>query len=107
MERAAARHRQIAATTCRFGPTSFVASSGARLRVRSPHSRRPAMASRVVHVEVTGKDGAALQRFYSDVFGWTLETDNPGGYGMYRQGEITGGIGAAQPGQPGMVTFYV
>ena len=65
------------------------------------------MGDKVVHVEVTGKNGPALQKFYSEVFGWTLETNNPGGYGMLRQGELTGGIGATQDGSAGNVTFYV
>jgi uncharacterized protein len=67
------------------------------------------MASTVVHFEVVGKDGPALQRFYSSVFGWTLDTNNPGGYGMVRGGDqgIGGGIGAAPDGSPGRVTFYV
>jgi uncharacterized protein len=66
------------------------------------------MGAQVIHVEVTGKDGAKLQQFFKDVFGWSLETNNPGGYGMYRQGDgLTGGIGAAGEGQPGGVTFYV
>ena len=66
------------------------------------------MGTTVVHVEVVGKDGPGLQQFYKDVFGWSLDTNNPGGYGMYRQdGGLTGGIGAAQDGGPGHVTFYV
>jgi len=65
------------------------------------------MGAKIVHVEVTGKDGTKLQKFYSDVFGWSLDTNNPGGYGMERQGEITGGIGTAQDGGAGNVTFYV
>lgn len=65
------------------------------------------MGDKVVHVEVTGKNGPALQKFYSEVFGWSLETNNPGGYGMLRQGELTGGIGATQDGSAGNVTFYV
>ena len=66
------------------------------------------MATKVVHVEVVGKDGDALKKFYGDVFGWSLDTNNPGGYGMYRQGDgLTGGIGATQDGTPGHVTFYV
>ena len=67
------------------------------------------MASTVIHVEVVGKDGPGLQRFYSDVFGWKLETENPGGYGMLRTDPsgITGGIGAAADGGAGHVTFYV
>ena len=64
-----------------------------------PRSRRPhrprgdhtEMAAKIIHVEVAGKDGPALQRFYSDVFGWELNTDNPGGYGLVRQGDVTGG----------------
>jgi predicted enzyme related to lactoylglutathione lyase len=66
------------------------------------------MGAQVIHVEVTGKDGVKLQQFFKDVFGWSLDTNNPGGYGMYRQGDgLTGGIGAANEGQPGGVTFYV
>ncbi len=66
------------------------------------------MGTTVVHVEVTGKDGASLQQFYKDIFGWSLDTNNPGGYGMYRQGDgLTGGIGATQDGSAGQVTFYV
>lgn len=66
------------------------------------------MANEVIHVEVTGKDGQALQSFYKNVFDWNLDTNNPGGYGMYRQDNgITGGIGAANDGQAGGVTFYV
>ncbi len=66
------------------------------------------MGSHVVHFEVTGKDGTKLQSFYSDVFGWKIDTNNPGGYGMVRQeNSLTGGIGAAQQGSQGGVTFYV
>jgi predicted enzyme related to lactoylglutathione lyase len=65
------------------------------------------MAAKIIHVEVVGKDGAALQRFYSDILGWELDTNNPGGYGMYRQGELTAGIGPTQDGGPGHVTFYL
>jgi predicted enzyme related to lactoylglutathione lyase len=65
------------------------------------------MAAKVIHVEVTGKDGPALQRFYSGVLGWDFDTNNPGGYGLVRDGEMTAGIGAAQDGGAGLVTFYV
>jgi predicted enzyme related to lactoylglutathione lyase len=67
------------------------------------------MGSHVVHFEVTGKDGPALQRFYADAFGWKVDANNPGGYGMVRGDEhqITGGIGAAAEGTPGGVTFYI
>ena len=68
------------------------------------------MGAHVIHFEVVGKDGPALQSFYSKVFDWNLDTNNPGGYGMYRPGDgegIGGGIGTAQDGGTGHVTFYV
>jgi predicted enzyme related to lactoylglutathione lyase len=65
------------------------------------------MAAKIIHVEVAGKDGPALQRFYSEVLGWDLDTNNPGGYGLLRQGEMTAGIGPSQDGSAGHVTFYV
>jgi predicted enzyme related to lactoylglutathione lyase len=65
--------------------------------------------TRVIHFEIVGRDGAALQRYYSDLFGWKLNTDNPGGYGMTSP-EQTGpvvGIGDSQDGGAGHVTGYV
>jgi predicted enzyme related to lactoylglutathione lyase len=65
--------------------------------------------NKVIHFEVTGEDGPALQKFYSELFGWSLDTNNPGGYGMSSR-EQTGvvvGIGAAPDGSAGFVTGYV
>src|SRR6058998_2233022 len=77
-------------------------------RDRRFQGRRSQMGATVIHVEVTGENGEALQKFYKDIFGWSLDTNNPGGYGMYRQADgLTGGIGAAQDGGAGNVTFYV
>ncbi len=65
-------------------------------------------AAKVIHVEVTGKDGPALQKFYSDIFNWELETGLPGGYAMARdESGFTSGFGPTQDGSAGMVTFYV
>jgi predicted enzyme related to lactoylglutathione lyase len=63
----------------------------------------------VIHFEVTGKDQKALQTYYSDLFGWKINTDNPGGYGMTSP-ESTGpiiGIGSDPTGGAGWVTGYV
>jgi predicted enzyme related to lactoylglutathione lyase len=30
--------------------------------------------NKVIHFEIVGKDGASLQRYYSALFGWTLNT---------------------------------
>ena len=48
----------------------------------------------IVHAEVVGRDGEKLQRFYTDLFGWSLDTNNPGGYGT-------------PDGSAGFATFYV
>jgi predicted enzyme related to lactoylglutathione lyase len=65
------------------------------------------MGANIIHVEVVGKDGPGIQRFFNKVFDWDLDTNNPGGYGMLRQGDLSGGFGATNDGGPGHVTFYV
>jgi predicted enzyme related to lactoylglutathione lyase len=72
------------------------------------------MGQPVVHFEVIGKDGATLQRYYSELFGWEVDADNALHYGsVTREGNtnadgagIAGGI-AALPDYAGHVTFYV
>jgi hypothetical protein len=73
------------------------------------------MGQPVVHFEVIGKDAEKLQSYYSDLFGWEIDRDNPLGYGVVpRDGNtnpdgigIGGGVGAAPEGYSGHVTFYV
>ena len=65
--------------------------------------------ARVIHFEIVGKDGAALQRYYADLFGWKLDDNHPGGYGM-TDPSATGpvvGIGSTPDGSSGHVTGYV
>jgi len=66
------------------------------------------MGNPVVHFEVIGADGERLQSFYRDVFGWTINTDNPMAYGTVNTGGegITGGI-AGSPDGSSYATFYV
>ena len=64
----------------------------------------------VAWFEVTGKDGASLQEFYGKLFDWQVQDAGDGsGYGLVAAAEkgIGGGIGAAQDGGDGAVTFYV
>ena len=66
------------------------------------------MPSPVTHFEVLGSDAAALQSFYGSVFGWEMEDVMGGAYYTARPGTgIDGGVGAAQNGDGGHVTFYV
>jgi predicted enzyme related to lactoylglutathione lyase len=73
------------------------------------------MGQPVVHFEVMGKDAAKLTSFYSDLFGWKINADNPMNYGIVDRTEnmnadgvgIGGGIGAMPEGFDGYSTFYV
>ena len=69
----------------------------------------------VVHFEITGTDGARLRSFYSELFGWRIDADNPMGYGVVGREEnlsadgvgIGGGVAQGPEGYPGHVTVYV
>jgi uncharacterized protein len=74
------------------------------------------MGQPVVHFEIIGRDGDKLRNYYSELFGWEIDADNPMKYGMVqREGNtnpdgvgIGGGIGGPGPDDyPGHVTFYV
>src|SRR5205823_13085855 len=67
------------------------------------------MANGVVHFEIIGADGPALEKFYADVFGWHIQSIPGSNYALvdtHGGGGINGGIGTAQEGG-GYVTFYV
>ena len=67
------------------------------------------MEHRVVHYEITGRDGKALQEFYRGWFGWQFD-DAGNGYGLVpaaEEGGLTGGVGTAGDGSDGLATFYV
>ena len=51
------------------------------------------MGNPVVHFEIAGPDGTALQQFYRDLFGWSIEAqgEETGFYGLVQANE--GGIG--------------
>ena len=65
------------------------------------------MPNPVVHFEIQTKNAEQIRQFYSKLFGWKIDANNPMDYGMVDTGGqgINGGIGGAQG--PNMVTFYV
>jgi uncharacterized protein len=73
------------------------------------------MGQPVVHFEVIGKDGDKLQSYYSELFGWEIDSDNPMKYGMVDREKnlspeglgIGGGVAGGPEGYDGHVTFYV
>ncbi|HXG00758.1 MAG TPA: VOC family protein [Bacteroidota bacterium] len=71
------------------------------------------MGAPVVHWEINSNNAQRLQEFYSRVFGWTIDTNNPMNYGLVNTGSTLGahgGIGQNDPSQPVTpppVTFYI
>jgi uncharacterized protein len=73
------------------------------------------MGQPVVHFEIIGKDGDKLSSYYSELFGWEINSDNPMNYGIVqRDGNtnadgagIGGGVGTAPDGYDGHLTFYI
>src|SRR3954452_2568855 len=73
------------------------------------------MGQPVVHFEVIGTDGEKLQSYYSELFGWAIDANNPMKYGIVaREGNVNaegvgigGGIGQGPEGYAGHVTFYI
>ena len=70
------------------------------------------MPNPVVHYEVMGADADALQQFYEEAFSWKFSPTPGAGGATYRfvnesRSGISGGVGSANNGYPGHVTFYV
>jgi predicted enzyme related to lactoylglutathione lyase len=73
------------------------------------------MGQPVVHFEVVGTDGDKLRSYYSELFGWEIDANNPMKYGVVqREGNVNadgvgigGGVGTGPEGYAGHVTFYV
>jgi uncharacterized protein len=73
------------------------------------------MGQPVVHFEIIGKDAEKLRGYYSELFGWEFNADNPMNYGTVDREANTnadgigigGGIGAGPEGYDGHVTFYI
>jgi uncharacterized protein len=69
----------------------------------------------VTHFEIIGQDGEKLQSYYSELFGWEINADNPMGYGIVQRDDnvsadgigIGGGVGGGPEGYDGHVTFYI
>ena len=73
------------------------------------------MGQPVVHFEIIGRDGKRLQDYYSALFGWNINAENPMGYGIVEREDhltadgigIGGGVGVGPQGYAGHVTVYV
>ena len=50
------------------------------------------MGNPVVHFEIHGQDPAVLHNFYRKVFGWSIDANNPTGYGLVSTNAVGAGI---------------
>ncbi|MHB8576988.1 MAG: VOC family protein [Dehalococcoidia bacterium] len=66
------------------------------------------MAVPIVHFEIMGSDLNKTVSFYSSLFGWNIDANNPWNYGMvHNDGKgIDGGIGGGGEAGPPRTTFY-
>ncbi|KAA3605412.1 MAG: VOC family protein [Planctomycetota bacterium] len=68
------------------------------------------MSDPLVHFEIAGRDGEALEQFYSNLFQWRIERQNPGGHAYGRidseqVGGISGGIRHEPEGKAEIVLY--
>jgi uncharacterized protein len=70
----------------------------------------------VVHFEIIGSDGERARSYYSELFGWKIDADNPMNYGIVAKEDnpapdgsfgIGGGVAGGYEGVDPQVTFYV
>ena len=64
---------------------------------RTCDKEAPQMPNPIVHFEIIGKDAAATQKFYADLFDWNVNADNPMNYGVVGPRRATGSAGASPP----------
>ena len=67
------------------------------------------MGAPVVHFEITTRNAKQIQDFYTSLFGWKIDSNNPIGYGLVKPGGkrgIDGGIAQKRDETTPGVTFY-
>ena len=73
------------------------------------------MGRAVVHFEIIGSDGDALRDYYSELFDWEINADNPMNYGIVDRAQnlnpdgigIGGGVAGYEDANARGVTVYV
>ena len=68
------------------------------------------MTGSIVHFEIAGRDGSALEHFYNGLLGWEIDHESPGGHSYGRvnvktSSRITAGI-RHEPDGPAEVVMY-
>jgi predicted enzyme related to lactoylglutathione lyase len=98
-----------------FGPASGLTRVDTLQTPRALGQKGDTVGQPVVHFEIIGKDSEKLRSYYSELFGWEFDANNPVNYGLVqREGNVNadgigigGGVGGGPEGYAGHVTFYV
>ena len=68
------------------------------------------MPNPIIHFEIMGAEAEKTQKYYTDLFGWKVDSNNPMNYGITstKDGEvgIDGGLGGTDAGGNAGVTVY-
>ena len=66
------------------------------------------MGAPVIHFEIIGGEGNQLEKFYSELFGWKINSNNPLKYGVVDTGGGPGGIngGVSPANDKNRVSIY-
>ena len=65
------------------------------------------MPNPIVHWEIAVTDYPKAKQFYSQLFDWTIDDNNPMNYGMVKSGGVDGGLFSTAGKMPNYVTIYV
>ena len=90
-------------------PTTKKVATSRTPEASAPAARQKRPHPAVVHWEIQSSDPARQRDFFSDLFGWSIDANNPQDYGMVPHGgadSIPGGIGGTQDATS-RVTVYV
>ena len=65
------------------------------------------MPNPVIHWEIGVKNLETARKFYTELFDWKVDSNNPMNYGLTKTGGLNGGLFEVKPGIPNYLTFYV
>jgi uncharacterized protein len=98
--RAKAKSKAKTAVKAKAAPKAKTAKTAAKAAAAAPKAKAMKHGNPIMHWEIQSTQPEALHDFYSEVFGWSIDANNPMSYGMVSSrglaGGIDGGIGGTE-----------
>jgi predicted enzyme related to lactoylglutathione lyase len=105
-----AKASRVAAPAAKAPRAAAPAAKAPRAAAPAAKAKAEKRSNAVVHWEIQSTQPEVLHEFYSDVFGWKIDANNPMNYGMVASkganGGIDGGIGGTQGDMTARVVVY-